>query len=91
MWRSRSEPGPDASWLLLVVFTALGIVAYRFQSPPAAVTVILLSLALLKARVLCVGFLGLGSAPAGWRRGIAIGVAWVLALALLSSDPIWPP
>ena len=51
---------------------------------------LIVGFALMKARIVCRDYLGLGSGAPGsaahrWRRGIAIGVALVLGVALVAA------
>ena len=65
----------------------LGVVLFGTSAPASVTDTLLLIIALIKARQICLGYLGLGTAPAGWRNGIAAGVlvvvaaAWVVGMA----------
>ncbi|OCP37752.1 cytochrome C oxidase subunit IV family protein [Ensifer sp. LC163] len=68
-------------WAVLVAIVLSGMVMMTFWGGTTAVTVALLSLAVIKCRLVALDFMGLRHAPAGLRFGL---LAWPVILALLA-------
>jgi hypothetical protein len=68
----------DQTWLLLAALTAASIATTRSGLTGPAINGAVLALATVKARSLLWNFLGIRSAPSGWR---AVFLAWPLLIA----------
>ncbi|MDK1493627.1 cytochrome C oxidase subunit IV family protein [Sinorhizobium sp. 7-81] len=78
--RTRNQLG--RTWIVLVAIVLSGMLAVAFQGRAAVVVFVALVLALLKARLIILDFMGLRSGPAAMRHGLFV---WPLVLALLAA------
>jgi hypothetical protein len=76
---------PGIACAALAALTLVGVAVARSGAPALAADGILLVLAAAKARIVCLDFLGLRSAPPAWRRGLALGVGFVAFAALIGA------
>lgn len=69
------------TWAILVAIVLLGMVMMMFWGSTTAVTVALLSLAVIKCRFVVLDFMGLRQGPVGLRFGL---LAWPVILVLVA-------
>ncbi|NRP72716.1 hypothetical protein ILFOPFJJ_03615 [Ensifer psoraleae] len=81
--RTRNELG--RTWIVLVAIVLAGMSAVAFQGR-ASIVVFAALLALIKARLIILDFMGLRSGPAAMRRGLLV---WPLILALLAAAKLF--
>lgn len=83
MKAQRSRTG--VAWLTLLLLVGATALAMWLRIPKALLDVVVVAALLGKARIVGLDFLGLRSAPAGWRLSIGSGIAVVAGLALALS------
>ncbi|MDK1377653.1 MULTISPECIES: cytochrome C oxidase subunit IV family protein [unclassified Sinorhizobium] len=74
------------TWIVLVAIVLSGMLAVAFQGRAPVVASAVLVLALIKARLIILDFMGLRSGPAAIRRGL---LAWPLILALVAAAQLF--
>lgn len=67
------------NWLILIALSAVSTAIAASGATGAALTLAVLILAGLKARVILSAYLGLNAVP-GWQRGFDLGLTLLLAL-----------
>jgi nitric oxide reductase NorF protein len=77
-----SWPRRDIAIVLLLAFTALGLGLSRSGLDPTLCSVILLSVAAFKARLVVLDYFGLRDAPGPWQ---AILTTWIVVVALTAA------
>ncbi|MBB4186460.1 nitric oxide reductase NorF protein [Sinorhizobium terangae] len=78
--RTRNQLG--RTWIVLVAIVLSGMSAVAFQGRASVVVFAILTLALIKARLIILDFMGLRSGSAAVRRGLFV---WPLVLVLLAA------